>query len=138
MPGPGLAKFKNGGGIAGATGDLTCKKMFPALQAMIRRGHLDMPVVGVGRSKWTLDQFKTRAKDSLEQNGGLDPAAYAIVVDAEDGLLGEVDVQRAIRLLGRCKVAANRFHIDNERWNGVPFFVRVGKCIPELAKPRTG
>lgn len=63
--------------VFGATGDLAFKKIFPALQAMIQRGHLDMPVVGVGRSKWTLDQFKARAKESLEQNGGLDPAAYA-------------------------------------------------------------
>ena len=63
--------------VFGATGDLAHKKIFPALQAMIRRGQLDMPVVGVGRSKWTLDQFKARAKDSLEQHGGLDPEAYA-------------------------------------------------------------
>jgi glucose-6-phosphate 1-dehydrogenase len=52
--------------LFGATGDLTYKKIFPALQALIRRGHLDMPVVGVARSRWTLDQFKARAKDSLE------------------------------------------------------------------------
>ena len=56
----------------GATGDLAYKKLFPALQALIRRGHLDMPVVGVARSQWTLDQFKARAKDSLEKHGGLD------------------------------------------------------------------
>ena len=61
----------------GATGDLAHKKIFPALQAMIRHGHLDMPVVGVGRTKWSLDQFKARVKDSLESYGGLDPAAYA-------------------------------------------------------------
>jgi glucose-6-phosphate 1-dehydrogenase len=63
--------------VFGATGDLAHKKIFPALQAMIRRGHLDMPVIGVGRSKWTLDQFKARAKDSLQHHGGLDPAAFA-------------------------------------------------------------
>lgn len=40
----------------GATGDLAYKKIFPALQALIRRGRLDMPVVGVGRSKWTLNR----------------------------------------------------------------------------------
>jgi glucose-6-phosphate 1-dehydrogenase len=61
----------------GATGDLVFKKIFPALQALIRRGHLDMPVVGVARSKWSLDEFKARAKKSLEKHGGLDPAAYA-------------------------------------------------------------
>jgi glucose-6-phosphate 1-dehydrogenase len=63
--------------LFGATGDLAYKKIFPALQAMIRRGHLDMPIVGVGRSKWTLDQFKARAKESVEQHGGLAPAAFA-------------------------------------------------------------
>ena len=63
--------------IFGATGDLVYKKIFPALQAMVRRGTLDMPVVGVARSKWSLDQFKARAKDSLEEHGGVDPAAFA-------------------------------------------------------------
>ncbi len=57
----------------GATGDLAYKQIFPALQALIRRDHLDMPVVGVARSKWSLDQFKARAKDSLEKHGRLDP-----------------------------------------------------------------
>jgi glucose-6-phosphate 1-dehydrogenase len=61
----------------GATGDLAYKQVFPDLQAMVRRGQLDMPVVGVARSKWSLDQFKARAKDSLEKHGGLDRAAYA-------------------------------------------------------------
>src|SRR5450755_1642644 len=61
----------------GATGDLAYKKIFPALQAMIRRGHLDMPVIGVAWSRWDLEQFKARAKDSLEKHGGLDPAAFA-------------------------------------------------------------
>lgn len=61
----------------GATGDLAHKKIFPALQAMIRRGKLDMPVIGVGRAGWTLDQLRERARDSLEQNGGIDPDAFA-------------------------------------------------------------
>jgi len=60
----------------GATGDLAYKKIFPALQAMIKRGTLDVPVIGVAKAGWNLDQLKTRAKDSLEQHGGLDPAAW--------------------------------------------------------------
>lgn len=63
--------------LFGATGDLAFKKIFPALQAMIRRGNLNMPVVGVGRSRWSVDQFQARVKDSLEQNGGVDPTAFA-------------------------------------------------------------
>src|SRR5215467_4024379 len=61
----------------GATGDLAYKKIFPSLQAMVKRGNLKVPVVGVARADWTLDQLKARAKDSLEKHGGLDPAAFA-------------------------------------------------------------
>lgn len=61
----------------GATGDLAHKQIFPALQALVQHGHLDIPVVGVARSGWTLEQLKARAKDSVEQHGGLDPTAFA-------------------------------------------------------------
>ena len=60
----------------GATGDLAYKKIFPSLQAMIKRGHLDVPVIGVAKAGWGLDQLKARAKDSLEKHGGLDQAAF--------------------------------------------------------------
>ena len=71
----------------GATGDLAYKKIFPALQAMIKRGELDIPVIGVAKAGWNLDQLKARAKDSLEKHGGLDPAAFAKLC----GLLRYVD-----------------------------------------------
>src|SRR5262249_25260962 len=60
----------------GATGDLAFKKIFPSLQAMVRRGHLDMPVIGVAKAGWNLEQFKARARDSVEKHGGLDEAAF--------------------------------------------------------------
>ena len=60
----------------GATGDLAYKKIFPALQAMIKRGHLDVPVIGVAKAGWNLEQLRGRAKDSLEKHGGLDAAAW--------------------------------------------------------------
>jgi glucose-6-phosphate 1-dehydrogenase len=61
----------------GATGDLAYKKIFPALQGMVRRGRLNVPVVGVAKAGWSLDQLKARARDSLEKHGGLDQAAFA-------------------------------------------------------------
>ncbi|HEY2389147.1 MAG TPA: glucose-6-phosphate dehydrogenase [Candidatus Binatia bacterium] len=67
----------------GATGDLAFKKIFPALQAMTRRGHLDVPVIGVAKSGWNLDQFRNRARESLEQHGGqngIDEEAFAELV----------------------------------------------------------
>jgi glucose-6-phosphate 1-dehydrogenase len=60
----------------GATGDLAHKKIFPALHAMAKRGHLNEPVIGVAKAGWNLDQFKARARDSVEKHGGLDPAAF--------------------------------------------------------------
>ena len=60
----------------GATGDLAYKKIFPSLQAMVKRGTLNVPVVGVAKAGWNLDQFRARAHDSLEKHGGVDPAAF--------------------------------------------------------------
>jgi glucose-6-phosphate 1-dehydrogenase len=71
----------------GATGDLAFKKIFPALQAMTKRGHLNMPVIGVAKAGWNLDQLRARAKDSVEKHGGIDPAAF----DKLAGLLRYVD-----------------------------------------------
>jgi len=62
----------------GATGDLAYKKIFPALQAMVRRGHLDVPVIGVAKAGWNLDQLRARARASLaEHGGGVDEQAFA-------------------------------------------------------------
>ncbi len=60
----------------GASGDLAYKKIFPALQAMIKRGHLNVPVIGVAREGWSIEQFRAHAHDSLEKHGGVDPAAF--------------------------------------------------------------
>jgi glucose-6-phosphate 1-dehydrogenase len=60
----------------GATGDLAYKKIFPALQSMVRRRSLNVPVIGVAKAGWNLDQLKARALDSLEKHGGLDSNAW--------------------------------------------------------------
>jgi hypothetical protein len=60
----------------GATGDLAHKKVFPALQAMVKRGHLNVPIIGVAKAGWNLDQLRTRARESLETHGGVDGASF--------------------------------------------------------------
>src|SRR6266581_6039128 len=62
--------------LFGATGDLAYKQIFPALQAMVRHGHLDIPVIGVAKAGWNLDQLKARAGDSVEKHGGMDADAF--------------------------------------------------------------
>jgi glucose-6-phosphate 1-dehydrogenase len=71
----------------GATGDLAYKKIFPALQAMVKRGHLDVPVIGVAKAGWGVDELRARARDSVGQHGGLDATAF----DTLCGMLRYVD-----------------------------------------------
>lgn len=71
----------------GATGDLAYKKIFPSLQAMVKHGSLNVPVIGVAKNGWTIDQLRARARDSLQQHGGVDPSAF----DRLCGLLRYVD-----------------------------------------------
>ena len=61
----------------GATGDLIYKKIFPALFAMERRGHLKVPVIGVARSDWTIEKFRARALASVKKQDGFDAAVFA-------------------------------------------------------------
>ena len=71
IPSDGLVFF-------GATGDLAYKKIFPALQALVRRGRLTVPIVGVAKADWTLSQLRDRARASLcEYGGGVDDADFS-------------------------------------------------------------
>jgi glucose-6-phosphate 1-dehydrogenase len=71
----------------GATGDLAYKQVFPALHGLIRDEGFNLPIIGVAKAGWTLDQLKARAKDSLAHHGCVDPA----VCDKILGLLQYVD-----------------------------------------------
>ncbi|MGH8191235.1 MAG: glucose-6-phosphate dehydrogenase [Rhodanobacteraceae bacterium] len=55
----------------GATGDLAYKQVFPALQALIRDDHFDLPIIGVARSDWNLERLRERARNSLREHGGI-------------------------------------------------------------------
>jgi len=77
----------------GATGDLAYKKIFPSLQAMIKHGHLDVPVIGVAKAGWNIDQLRARARDSIEKHGaGIDPAAVGVEPDVGPPGAGAADV----------------------------------------------
>src|SRR5258708_14028969 len=72
----------------GASGDLAYKKIFPSLQAMVKRGHLDVPVIGVAKAGWNVDQLRARARDSIEKHGG---GVESVAFDKLCGLLRYVD-----------------------------------------------
>ena len=91
----------------GATGDLAHKKIFPALQALAKRGNLDIPVIGVAKAGWTLDQLKSRARDSVERYGGLDADAFSRLSRRMDYIDGDyadpATFQELRRKLGNAK-----------------------------------
>lgn len=92
--------------IFGATGDLAFKKIFPALQAMAKRGRLDVPVVAVGREPWQVDRIRAHARASLEKHGdGVDDDAFAKL----EGQLHYVggDYNEAATFDALCKVLEN-------------------------------
>jgi len=95
----------------GATGDLAYKKIFPALQAMVKRGNLDIPVIGVAKAGWGLDQLKARAQDSLEKHGGLDQDAWqklSSLLRYVDGDYSDIETFKNVRKqLGECKHPAH-------------------------------
>jgi glucose-6-phosphate 1-dehydrogenase len=61
----------------GATGDLAFKKIFPALQSMVRHGTLDTPIIGVAKAGWSAEQFRAYARESMEKHGGVDESSFA-------------------------------------------------------------
>lgn len=61
----------------GATGDLAYKQIFPALQALVSRRNLRIPIIGVARSGWNLERLRERARESVEKHGGFDAAEFA-------------------------------------------------------------
>ena len=82
----------------GATGDLAYKKIFPALQALARRGRLDLPVVGVGRSDWSRQQLIERARASVtEHGGGPDPEGFPRLVERLDYVDGDYNDDETFR-----------------------------------------
>ena len=65
----------------GATGDLAYKKIFPALQAMVKRGHLNVPVIGVAKAGWDLAALRARARASIEEHSVIDEGAFKQLSD---------------------------------------------------------
>ena len=58
--------------LFGVTGDLAHKMIFPALYAMVKRGTLKVPVIGVALPKWSLAGLHKRVTDSIKRSGGID------------------------------------------------------------------
>jgi glucose-6-phosphate 1-dehydrogenase len=92
----------------GATGDLAFKKIFPALYAMAKRGNLNLPVIGMGRSPWTAEQLRQRARESVEKHGDFDPDVFAKLSMRLDYVSGDYNDPATFRKLRQALGKAER------------------------------
>jgi len=119
----------------GATGDLAYKEVFPALQALVQRGRLDVPIIGVARSGWDLEQLRRRAHDSLKHHGKVDEEAFAEL----SGLLRYIDgdyadpktFQQLRKTLGDAKRPLHYLAIPPSMFATVTEGLAKGGCIHE-------
>ena len=91
-----------------ATGDLASKQIFPALQAMIRHGHLDIPIIGVARSAENLDQLRAHARENLEKHGGVDARAFSMLSAKLQYVKGDYNSQETFGDLRKALGKASR------------------------------
>ncbi len=79
--------------VFGFSGDLAGKKIFPALYAMVKKGHLTVPVIGIASSKWGVDEWHRHVRDSLlheDHEGDIDdPAAFERLMALLDYVSGD-------------------------------------------------
>jgi glucose-6-phosphate 1-dehydrogenase len=116
----------------GATGDLAFKQIFPALQRLAKRDRLRGPVIGVAKAGWNLDQFKQRAKDSVEKHGGADPKGLPILLDRlryVDGDYSDPATFRQVReALGEAKHPLHYLAIPPSLFETVIYQLRDSGC----------
>src|SRR5436305_5902857 len=98
--------------LFGITGDLAYKKIFPALHAMARRRRLNVPVVGVARSEWSLAQLRERAREGIERHGRSDPAAFERLIARLRYIPGDYAAPKTFAALRRELGAAKHPHYD--------------------------
>jgi glucose-6-phosphate 1-dehydrogenase len=95
--------------LFGATGDLAYKKIFPALYAICLRGALKVPVIGVASTKWSDDQLRARARESIERGGaGVDPIALERLLSALHYVSGDYQDGATFEALARALHGSKR------------------------------
>ena len=127
----------------GATGDLAYKQIFPSLQQMIRHGTLDVPVIGVAKAGWNLEQFRKRAQDSLAKHGGVDPVAFPKLMQLLNYIDGDYEdpatFKKLRELLGQAQLPTHYLAIPPSLFPKVVEGLRVSSCAKDarviLEKP---
>jgi len=75
----------------GASGDLAYKQIFPALQALARRGKLNMPIIGVAKDEWTTEKLLDRAEKSIKENGKMDSKGFDVLKKNMKYISGDIE-----------------------------------------------
>jgi len=131
-PSPKAAALSDALVFFGATGDLAYKQIFPSLQQMIRHGTLNVPVIGVAKAGWNLEQFRNRAKDSLTKHGGVDPVAFPKLMQLLNYIDGDYQdpatFQKLRELLGQAQLPTHYLAIPPSLFPTVVEGLRASNC----------
>ena len=92
----------------GATGDLAFKQIFPALQGLVREEGIDIPIVGVAKSGFSLDQFRDRARESLRHHGSFNEADFARLLELLNYVDGDYNDPQTFQLVKKAVGPAQR------------------------------
>jgi glucose-6-phosphate 1-dehydrogenase len=120
--------------LYGVTGDLSYKKIFPALHALVRRGRLDIPIIGVARSGWSADRLRDRVRDSLREHGCSDEAAAAKLCAQMQYVDGDYQdattFARIEQALGACRQPLHYLAIPPNLFAPAVEHIGALKCTP--------
>jgi glucose-6-phosphate 1-dehydrogenase len=94
--------------VFGATGDLAYQQIFPALHALTRAGRLEMPVVGVAKPDWSIEQFRDRARDSIVAHGAFDAGVFAALAGRLSYVAGDYQAPDTFERLRQALGGATR------------------------------
>jgi glucose-6-phosphate 1-dehydrogenase len=120
----------------GATGDLAHKKIFPSLQAMIQRGNLNVPVIGVAKAGWNLEQLRERARDGIQKfGGGVDEQAFAKLISLLNYIDGDYadpgTFTKLRQVLGQAKHPAHYLAIPPSLFGNVVEALGKSQCAKD-------
>jgi glucose-6-phosphate 1-dehydrogenase len=125
--------------LFGATGDLAFKKVFPALHALVERGALDVPIIGVARSAKNVDELRARVRESIEEHAGpggsFDPATFDKLASLLRYVRGDYTDARTFSgihdaLAGACRPLFY-LAIPPSAFNGVVTGLQRSECIAQ-------
>ena len=124
--------------VFGVTGDLAYKKIFPALQSLVQRRQLKVPIVGVGRTPITREQLVERVRNSVAERGPIDEQAFSKLVPLLQYVSGDYDDIETVHAKSGRRLAMRGIRFSISRFLRAHFRSPSSTCRGPAAPPEGG